>query len=346
MIMTFRNLTLAASLAAMLSCTASPSRQQARAFATPEEAVKALTDAVKAKRPEALTAVFGSEAQDLIDAGDPGAGQRARTVFKVAVAERWHLEDRGADKVLVIGNEDWPFPIPLVKSADGWRFDTAKGREEVLNRQVGRNEFGAIKVARTYVFAQRLYAKSGHDGKPAGLFARTFRSDPGKQNGLYWVAARGQRPSPLGDLVAEAAAEGRTVDKSRASPALSRLLLPDPDRPERGRARRGEELPPERRSCGRVRSRRVAGPVRRDGSDDVRDQPGRPALSEGSRTRHRQDRPGPHDLRSGLDVDPGAVAVRLSRRSRGFAHEEDAVARSEEFTGAEVRRGAECRVAR
>jgi hypothetical protein len=217
MTMMFRNLTLAASLAAMLSCTTAPSRQQARAFATPEEAVKALTDAVKAKRPEALTAVFGSEAQDLIDAGDPGAGQRARTVFKVAVAERWHLEDRGADKVLVIGNEDWPFPIPLVKSADGWRFDIAKGREEVLNRQVGRNELGAIKVARTYVFAQRLYAKSGHDGKPAGLFARTFRSEPGKQNGLYWVAARGQRPSPLGDLVAEAAAEGRTVDKSRAS---------------------------------------------------------------------------------------------------------------------------------
>jgi hypothetical protein len=213
--MTFRILTLSVSLAAMLSCTSAPSRPQARAFPTPEDAVKALIEAVKAKGPEQLTAVFGPDAQALVDAGGPGAGQRARQVFKVAVAERWHLEDQEGGKVLVIGNEDWPFPIPIVKDAGGWHFDTAKGREEVLDRQIGRNELGAIRAVRTYVAAQRLYAKQGHDGKPAGLYARTFSSESGKQNGLYWATAHGQKQSPLGDLVAQAAAEGRQIGGSQ-----------------------------------------------------------------------------------------------------------------------------------
>jgi hypothetical protein len=181
--------------------------------------VKELTAAVKDPGTEKLIAIFGPEAQALVDMGDPGAGRRARQVFKVAVAERWHLEDQGADtKILVIGNEDWPFPIPMVKEANGWRFDLAKGREEVLNRQIGRNELAAIKTVRTYVFAQRVYAKHGHDGKPAGLYARTFRSDPGRENGLYWAAAHGSRPSPMGDLVAQAAAEGRSAGTA-AQPA-------------------------------------------------------------------------------------------------------------------------------
>jgi hypothetical protein len=213
---TVRSLTLLASLALMLSCSSTPSRPQARAFPTPEDAVKALIEAVKAKGPEQVTAVFGPDTQELVDAGGPGAGQRARQVFKVAVAERWRLEDQGADKILVIGNEDWPFPIPIVKDADGWRFDIAKGKEEVLNRQIGRNELGTIKVVRTYVVAQRLYAKNGHDGKPAGLYARTFSSDSGKQNGLYWATAAGEKErSPLGDLVAQAAAEGRASGKGQ-----------------------------------------------------------------------------------------------------------------------------------
>jgi hypothetical protein len=206
------------SLAVALACSSTPPRPQVRVFPTPEDAVKGLIDAVKAKGPEQLTAVFGPDAQTLVDAGDPGAGQRARQVFRVAAAEKWHLEDQGADKVLVIGNEDWPFPIPIVKDGSGWRFDITKGREEILNRQIGRNELAVIKTVRTYVAAQQVYAKHGHDGKPAGLYARTIRSDAGKQNGLYWVAAHGERPSPLGDLVAQATAEGRGIDLAKAAP--------------------------------------------------------------------------------------------------------------------------------
>jgi Protein of unknown function (DUF2950) len=212
--MNVRTILVASSLAVSLACSSTPPRPQVRVFPTPEDAVKGLIEAVKAKGPEQLTAVFGPDAQALVDAGGPGAGQRARQVFKVAVAEKWHLEDQGADKILVIGNEDWPFPIPIVKDSGGWRFDLAKGREEVLNRQIGRNELAVIKTVRTYVAAQQVYAKHGHDGKPAGLYARTLRSDPGKQNGLYWVAAHGKRPSPLGDLVAQAAAEERGIEKA------------------------------------------------------------------------------------------------------------------------------------
>jgi hypothetical protein len=127
----------------------------------------------------------------------------------VAFAEQWRLEDLGPDrKELVIGNEDWPFPIPLVKDTGGWRFDTAAGREEVLARRIGRNELAAIRISETYVAAQRAYAARAHDGKPAGLYARKFASDPGTENGLYWPVTRGAPRSPLGDLVAKAAEEG------------------------------------------------------------------------------------------------------------------------------------------
>jgi hypothetical protein len=105
-----------------------------------------------------------------------------------------------------------------VKSAKRWRFDTTAGKEEVLARRIGRNELAVIGICREYVAAQRHYAQQGHDGKPQGLFATTFRSDPGKQNGLYWPAAHGQPRSPLGDLVAQASKEGRQIGTDRPPP--------------------------------------------------------------------------------------------------------------------------------
>ena len=135
-----------------------------------------------------------------------------RQVFAVAFREQWRLEDATAGrKTLVVGYEDWPFPVPLVKGADGWRFDTAAGKEEVLARRIGRNELQAIATSRAYVTAQQRYAQQGHDGKPAGVHATKLKSDPGKENGLYWPTERGQKRSPLGDLVAQAAEEGRPI---------------------------------------------------------------------------------------------------------------------------------------
>src|SRR5262249_46739713 len=138
----------------------------------------------------------------------------------VAAAERWHLEDQGTHKVLVIGYEDWPFPVPLVKAANKWHFDTAAGKEEVLARRIGRNELAAMGICKVYVKAQHQYARTGHDGKAAGAYAAALRSDPGKQNGLYWPPVKGQPRSPLGDLIAEAADEGKALadKKDPASP--------------------------------------------------------------------------------------------------------------------------------
>jgi len=183
-----------------------------RTFATAEDAVKALVDTVKKGDVDALLAIFGPEGKELIDSSDPATARMNRDVFTVAAAEQWHLEDAPSGrKTLVIGNEQWPFPVPLVKSGTAWRFDTAAGKEEVLARRIGRNELSTIETVRAYVTAQRRYAAQGHDGKPSGIYAVRFKSDPGKENGLFWPTPKGQTRSPLGDLVAQAAAEGRPV---------------------------------------------------------------------------------------------------------------------------------------
>lgn len=191
-----------------------------RTFSTPEDAVKALVDTVKAGSLESLLEIFGPEGQELIDSSEPATARQNQQVFTVAVREKWHLEDAAPDrKTLVVGHEDWPFPVPLVKGPNGWRFDTAAGKEEVLARRIGRNELAVIDATRAYVTAQRRYAQDGHDGKPAGVHAMKFQSDPGKQNGLYWPVQRGQKRSPLGDVVAQAAAEGRPITGKGAEPS-------------------------------------------------------------------------------------------------------------------------------
>ena len=167
--------------------------------------MQALNTAVGKGSVRDVVAIFGPDSQALIDSSDPITARRNREVFTAAVAEGWRLLDEGDRKVLVIGNEEWPFPVPLVKDSTGWRFDAAAGKEEVLARRIGRNELAAIRISRAYVTAQQLYARHGHDGKRAGVYAQTFRSDPGRQNGLYWATRAGEPPSPLGELAAEAA---------------------------------------------------------------------------------------------------------------------------------------------
>jgi hypothetical protein len=202
-------------LSALLSCTRAASPRDPT-FASPEDAVRALIEAVKKGALEEVVAIFGPDGQELVDSSDPATARRNRQVFTVAAAEHWELADQGTDgKVLIIGNERWPFPVPLARDASGWRFDTSAGKEEVIARRIGRNELAVIRICRTYVAAQRLYARDTHDGKPAGLYATTFRSDPGRHNGLYWPAQRGQRRSPLGDMVAQAAEEGQAPAPSR-----------------------------------------------------------------------------------------------------------------------------------
>ena len=205
-------------LAAPVSLAGAPAGPR-RTFATPEEAVRALADAVKAGNLDEVVAIFAPDGQELAASSDPATGRKNREVFTAAFGEGWRLINQGTNrKTLVIGAEAWPFPVPLVKEGSRWRFDTAAGKEEVLARRIGRNELAVIAVCRAYVSAQQRYARDAHDGKRPGLYAMTFHSELGKQNGLYWVAAHGQKRSPLGDMVAQAAEEGRPIAEGGGTP--------------------------------------------------------------------------------------------------------------------------------
>src|SRR5262245_32872423 len=208
---------IVAALLAYASAVPPSSAQSARrTFPSPEEAVRTLAKAVKAGNLDDVIAIFAPDGQALAASSDPAAGRRNREIFTAAFSEGWRLVNQGANrKTLVIGNEGWPFPVPLVKEGGRWRFDTEAGKEEVIARRIGRNELAAIATCRTYVAAQLRYAADGHDGRRAGLYATNFRSDPGKQNGLYWPDAKGVKRSPLGDLVAAAAEEGQALTEQR-----------------------------------------------------------------------------------------------------------------------------------
>ena len=211
---------IAAVVFALLLPTSCSRNTGPRTFASPEDAVNGLIQAVKSGKLDEVIGVFGPEGKELVDSSDPATARSNQQVFLAAAGERWRLEEHGPNgRTLVIGHEAWPFPVPIVNGGKGWYFDTAAGKEEVIARRIGRNELAAIRLCRIYVAAQRVYAQKGHDGRPAGLVAATFRSDPGRENGLYWPAKHGEKRSPLGDLVAGAAEEGRAAGQHGAQPS-------------------------------------------------------------------------------------------------------------------------------
>ena len=191
-----------------------------RTFASPEEAVKALVEAAKAGDTKALAAILGPESRPLISSGDKVADKQARERFVHAYEQSNKLERPTETKaVLVIGQDEWPMPIPVLKEGNAWRFDTAAGREEILNRRIGRNELNTMQVCQAYVDAQREYARVVREGDGSLKYAMTFRSDKGKKNGLYWPTKEGEVLSPLGVLVANARAEGYSRKTSDGKPA-------------------------------------------------------------------------------------------------------------------------------
>ena len=201
-------------LAAMLfaSVAANAATPDGRAFATPEEAVKALIAALKANDDKALLEIFGERNKDLVVTSDKAASTEYRQKV-VKDIEEYLGQHKNADGsiTLVIGASGWPMPIPLVKDGDGWRFDTDKGADEIINRRIGKNELDAIEVMRAYPAAQRQFAAKPHDGSNVRSFARRILSTDGKQDGLYWTSdpAKGQEASPFGPLVADGASHDR-----------------------------------------------------------------------------------------------------------------------------------------
>ncbi len=187
-------------------------------FANPDEAASALLQALKADDTGRLQAIFGPQATQTAASGDPASDRNDRQVIALAMEQSWRWQPAGAHRMeLIVGDEQWPFPAPLVRTGAGWQFDGETGAREVLARRIGRNELRVIRLLRAFPDMQNQYASQPHDGKPAGLFAVRIRSTPGRQDGLYWPAAPGQ-PSPLGDLAAEAAAEGYAQPNASPSP--------------------------------------------------------------------------------------------------------------------------------
>lgn len=178
-------------------------------FSSPEEARKSLIAAVQAKDHAALGAIFGPVAREL-EPGDPVEQAAEFEHFARHLQEGAELVNEGETKaILLIGTEKWPFPIPIVKKGDNWLFDTEAGREEILNRRIGRNELLAIKVCRAYVEAQReYYTMQEPDGDQIPKYAQHMISSPGRRDGLYWPTVAGEKESPLGPLVAKAKEEG------------------------------------------------------------------------------------------------------------------------------------------
>jgi hypothetical protein len=187
-----------------------------KAFGSPEEAMKALVGAIQAGDTKGTMTILGPEGEDIISSGDAVADKVVQERFVKAYQEKIDFLKEKEDRVSVImGSDNWPFPIPIMKTAEGWKFDTKAGREEVLNRRVGQNELHAIRVCRGYVEAQREYASTDRERDGIIQYAQKFASDPYRRNGLYWQPAEGEIPSPLGPLAAKAAAEGyrRAADK-------------------------------------------------------------------------------------------------------------------------------------
>ncbi|MEN6623532.1 MAG: DUF2950 domain-containing protein [Smithella sp.] len=185
-----------------------------RLFSSPEEALKALTDAVKTNDQAALNKIFGPSWKD-IHSGDEVQDKIEFEELSKSLAQKSTLTYESDSKVTIqIGNEDWPFPIPIVKKDKKWFFDTEAGKEEILNRRIGENELTAILVCRSYVKAQQEYILKDWNGDGIFAYAQKLRSDRGKRNGLYWRASAGEEISPLGELVAKAWHEGYKKKKA------------------------------------------------------------------------------------------------------------------------------------
>jgi hypothetical protein len=191
----------------VLSVSAQELKQ--KVFGSPEEAMKALADAVQAGDTKGMMAILGPEGEDIISSGDAVADRDIKERFVEVYQEKADFVKEKEDRVSVImGKDNWPFPIPIMKMAGGWIFDTKAGREEVLNRRIGRNELRTIQVCLNYVEAQQEYASTDREQDGIIQYAQKFASDTYRRNGLYWEVAEGEIPSPLGPGVVKAAAEG------------------------------------------------------------------------------------------------------------------------------------------
>lgn len=193
-----------------------------QSFASPEAAAKALVEAVRAHDNKAIVAIVGPKARSWMSSGDPVADQADQQKFLAAYdAKNSIVPATDGRAFLLVGADEWPFPAPFVRKGEGWVFDAAAGREELLNRRIGRNELDTIQTLLAIVDAQREYAAGDPDGNGFNDYARRFVSSTGKKDGLYWPVAAGESQSPLGPEIGAAAREGYSKAKSGSGKSVA-----------------------------------------------------------------------------------------------------------------------------
>jgi hypothetical protein len=186
-------------------CLLIPAAQAQQSFTNPDDAASALAAAVKSGVKQDMLKVLGADGEDIIDSGDDVADADARGKFVSAYDARHSVKVDGKKATLIIGGDDFPFPVPLIHNKAGWEFDTDAGRQEILYRRIGRNELDTIKTSLAFVDAEDEYADKDR-GDGVGVYAQRIVSNPGKKDGLYWPSDNND--SPLGQLAADASAEG------------------------------------------------------------------------------------------------------------------------------------------
>jgi hypothetical protein len=203
-----RNALIALAAALALLATA-PLAHAQQDYKRPQDAATALVATAKSDDSKAALTVLGRDGEEILFSGDKVADERARARFVASYDAKHSIKIDGNRATLIIGDNDYPFPIPLVRIKSGlWTFDANEGRTEILARRIGRNELNTIQVCLAYVDAQNDYALKDRTGAGAGIYAQRFVSAEGKKDGLYWPSAQGGEESPLGELVATATKQG------------------------------------------------------------------------------------------------------------------------------------------
>lgn len=210
---------LAAEPVAKPSVTAKTKAVEQAWYTSPELAAKALYDAVKSQDVMSIYRVLGPGSDKLIYTGDDVANRQMRDRFVAAYDTKFKFEPEGdAKATLILGEQESPFPFPLIKNSKGWMFDAKAGAEEIINRRIGENELFAIKSCLAYGDAQQEYAEVDRDGDGLIEYAQKFRSSEGKRDGLFWPTTEGEPLSPLGPLAAQVKSEGYSAKDARPAP--------------------------------------------------------------------------------------------------------------------------------
>ena len=203
---------LQSTLAAKPDATAAPVIKQ-KEFDTPQQAADSLVQAAASFDMPALKEVLGPESADLVTSQDPIEDKNRAAAFAAKAKEKNSIatDAKNPDRALLtIGNDDFPFPIPLAKQNGKWYFDTKEGRQEILNRRIGANELDAIAICRGFVEAQQEYAQQKHDDSKVNQYAQRVISTPGKHDGLAWQNPDGTWGGPVGEGIAKALEQGYT----------------------------------------------------------------------------------------------------------------------------------------